>query len=72
MSNFAPNTVDESNWNDLTGFIAKAQDHVVEIQKKEVARDIVSVEICTYNPGVFFSSINTIPIKTFLIACSLC
>lgn len=41
-ANFDQETVDESNWNDLTGFIAKAEDHIiVEIQKKEVAHDIL-------------------------------
>jgi len=42
---FTPKTVDESNWNEMTSFIALAQKHIVEVTSKEVARDVVSVEL---------------------------
>lgn len=42
---FPGKVVDENNWNELTGYIADAQDHIVKSQNKEVARDIVSVEM---------------------------
>jgi hypothetical protein len=42
---FEPKIVDEANWNDLTKFIADAQDHIIRTANKEVARDIVSVEM---------------------------
>ncbi|CAJ1946622.1 unnamed protein product [Cylindrotheca closterium] len=43
--NFIPKEVTEANWDDLTGYISEAQTHIVEKQNKEVARDVVSVEM---------------------------
>jgi interferon-induced GTP-binding protein Mx1 len=42
---FEPKTVDESNWKELTAFIADAQEHVIAKSGKEIARDIVSVNL---------------------------
>jgi len=42
---FKPKTVNESNWSELTSIIAQAQTHIVEVTGKEVARDVVSVEL---------------------------
>ncbi|KAL3927198.1 MAG: hypothetical protein SGBAC_013177, partial [Bacillariaceae sp.] len=42
---FIPKKVTEANWDDLTGFISEAQAHIVAKQNKEVARDVVSVEM---------------------------
>lgn len=44
-SHFEERRVAQDNWGDLTDHIEKAQDHIVSTQKKEVARDIVSVDI---------------------------
>jgi GTPase SAR1 family protein len=42
---FPAKRVDETNWGDLTAHIADAQEHIVTKQNKEVARDVVSVEM---------------------------
>jgi interferon-induced GTP-binding protein Mx1 len=42
---FEPKIVNEANWNDLTKFIADAQEHIILKSKKEVARDIVSIDM---------------------------
>jgi interferon-induced GTP-binding protein Mx1 len=38
-------TVDESNWHEITNLITDAQDHIIKMTGKEVARDIVSVDM---------------------------
>jgi len=42
---FKTKSVTESNWDLLTSYIAEAQNHIVEVTGKEVARDVVSVKI---------------------------
>jgi GTP-binding protein EngB required for normal cell division len=43
---FETKTVDDETWDQLTGFIAQAQDHIIEMTgKKGVARDVVSVKV---------------------------
>jgi interferon-induced GTP-binding protein Mx1 len=42
---FPEKRVDERNWGDLTGFIAEAQEHIVTTRKKDISRDIVSVQM---------------------------
>ena len=42
---FPPRSVDDVSWNDLTGHIAAAQEHIVKVSGKEVARDVVSVKL---------------------------
>jgi GTP-binding protein EngB required for normal cell division len=42
---FSQRQVTEANWDNLTDYIAEAQAHIITKQNKEVARDIVSVEI---------------------------
>ena len=37
--------IGEDNWHSITEAIAKAQDHIITKTRKEVARDVVSVEI---------------------------
>eukprot|EP00980_Cylindrotheca_fusiformis_P009226 scaffold2009_cov98-Cylindrotheca_fusiformis.AAC.1 len=42
---FPVKIVGRHNWTELTGYIAEAQEHIVTKQNKEVARDVVSVEM---------------------------
>ena len=42
---FAPRAIDEENWNSITSAIAAAQQHIIKISGKQVARDIVSVNM---------------------------
>lgn len=42
---FQPKTVDENSWESLTDIIAEAQEYIISKSNKEVARDIVSVDI---------------------------
>lgn len=42
---FAPRTVNRSNWGDLTHFIADAQEFILSKQEKDVARDVIQVEM---------------------------
>ena len=42
---FSPLDVTEANWGDLTRYISEAQTHIITKRNREVARDIVSVEI---------------------------
>lgn len=42
---FAPQTIQEENWGDVTKAISDAQAHIMGTSKKQVARDLVSVEI---------------------------
>jgi interferon-induced GTP-binding protein Mx1 len=42
---FAPQTVTKSNWGDLTQLIATAQDFILSKQEKDVARDVIQVEM---------------------------
>jgi Dynamin family/Dynamin central region len=42
---FKPREVDESTWQDLTGHIADAQQHIIQITGKDVARDVVSIKV---------------------------
>ena len=42
---FAPESIDESDWNKLSGIISKAQKHIMDISRKEVARDVVVVQV---------------------------
>ena len=42
---FAPRIVEQENWSDVTTAISDAQSHIIEKSKKDVARDLVSVEI---------------------------
>ena len=42
---FAERTIDEVNWNSITDAIADAQAHIIAKSGKEVARDIVSVDM---------------------------
>eukprot|EP00980_Cylindrotheca_fusiformis_P005433 scaffold1157_cov122-Cylindrotheca_fusiformis.AAC.25 len=42
---FPGKIVGSHNWHELTGYIAEAQEHIVTKQNKEVARDVVSVEM---------------------------
>eukprot|EP00980_Cylindrotheca_fusiformis_P013650 scaffold3514_cov58-Cylindrotheca_fusiformis.AAC.1 len=42
---FPVKIVGSHNWTELTGYIAEAQEHIVTKQNKEVARDVVSVEM---------------------------
>ena len=42
---FAVRTVGEDNWNELTSIIAEAQKHIIQKSGKEVARDMVCVDM---------------------------
>ncbi|EJK70654.1 hypothetical protein THAOC_07967 [Thalassiosira oceanica] len=42
---FTPVEISESSWSDITNAISAAQTHIVEKSGKEVARDIVSVDL---------------------------
>jgi GTPase SAR1 family protein len=42
---FPPGHVNESNWPELTNIIAEAQEHIIQMTGKEVARDIVNVKV---------------------------
>ena len=42
---FAPRTIEENNWDDVTKAIFDAQTHIIKKTEKDVARDLVSVEI---------------------------
>jgi GTPase SAR1 family protein len=42
---FAEKIVEEANWDNLTAYIIEAQQHIIKKQKKEVGRDIVSLEL---------------------------
>lgn len=42
---FTERMVNESNWGNLSGYISEAQQHIITKQRKEVARDIVSLEL---------------------------
>ena len=42
---FKERTIKEENWHDITKAIADAQDHIIQMTGKEVARDMVSVDI---------------------------
>jgi len=42
---FPAENIDASSWDDLTGVIARAQQHIVQKSGKEVARDVVSVKL---------------------------
>ncbi|CAJ1965051.1 unnamed protein product [Cylindrotheca closterium] len=42
---FAPRTVNRSNWGDLTQLIADAQTFILAKQEKDVARDVIQVEM---------------------------
>ena len=44
-ADFAERTVGEENWNDITDIIAEAQAHIIEKSGKDVARDIVCVDM---------------------------
>jgi interferon-induced GTP-binding protein Mx1 len=43
--NVEPKTVDESNWHEITKLITDAQDHIIKMTGKEIARVIVSVDM---------------------------
>ena len=42
---FESKIVDKSNWEDLTSTIEEAQAHIIKIRERDVARDIVSVDM---------------------------
>ncbi|KAL7538564.1 LOW QUALITY PROTEIN: hypothetical protein ACHAXR_008639 [Thalassiosira sp. AJA248-18] len=42
---FAERKIEEENWNSITSAIADAQAHIIQKSKKQVARDIVSVDM---------------------------
>ena len=42
---FAERTIGEDNWASITNAIAAAQAHIIQVSGKDVARDIVSVDI---------------------------
>jgi interferon-induced GTP-binding protein Mx1 len=42
---FEIKTVNASNWHEITSLITDAQDHIIRITGKEVARDIVSIDM---------------------------
>ena len=42
---FQERTVTEENWDTLTDIIAVAQEHIIAVTKKDVARDIVCVDL---------------------------
>jgi hypothetical protein len=42
---FKPKSVNENSWGSLTDIIAGAQEHIISKSNKEVAGDIVSVDI---------------------------
>jgi len=45
LAKFEPMSANESNWNDLSLMIEQAQQHIIDATGKEVARDVVSVEL---------------------------
>ena len=42
---FTERRIEENNWASITDAIAAAQDHIIETSRKEVARDIVVVDM---------------------------